>query len=120
MQKVLTTQSTVTCGHQLPPAKPGKVQVASTAKLRVNGNPVLLESGVVGKPVSGCATPTSQGNVPCTAVKSVSTVPPPKLTVNGDPVLVEGITGETFGQVATITPQSLLSATANQSKLSTT
>ena len=120
MRKVLTTQSTVTCGHRLPPAKPGAVQVVSTAKLRLNRNPVLLGPSVVGMSVSLCATLPSQGNAPCTSVISVTNTPPPKLKVNGAPVLVESITGTTAGQVGGVTPQSELAATANQSKLVTT
>ena len=41
MRKVLTTQSTVTCGTDSR-RRTGAVQAASTAKLKVDGNPVLL------------------------------------------------------------------------------
>lgn len=119
MRKVLSTQSEVTCGHRLLPAKPGAVQVAGTAKLKVNGNPVLLAPGVLGRPISGCATVPSQGNAPCTAVVSVINTPPPKLTVNGAAVLLDTVTGSTSGQVGGVTPQGRLAATANQSKLTT-
>lgn len=114
MPAVLTMSSTVTCGHAT-----GQVTATSEAKLKVLGAAVLLESSVAGKPVAGCGTPVSQGNKPCTSVVSVVNAPPPKLKVNGLPVLTASITGTTDGQVATVTPQLLLAATANQSKLST-
>jgi hypothetical protein len=41
-----------------------------------------------------------------------------KLTVGGAPVLLDSLTGSTNGMVAKVTPQTLLSATAGQSKLS--
>ena len=104
MRKALTAQSDVTCGHRLLPAKPGAVQAASAAKLKVNGSPVLLESSVLGRPISNCATVPS---------------PPPKLTVSGAAVLLDSITGTTSGQVGGVTPQPRLAATANQSKLTT-
>jgi hypothetical protein len=126
MRKVLTTQSTVTCGHRLPP-KTGTVQIASTAKLKVNGEPVLLRASVVGKNIPDCGIPVPpqgpQGNVICTKVLSVANAPQPKLKVNGDPVLVEPITGSTSGTVVNDpeqpSPQKKLAATANQSKLLT-
>jgi|SRR6478609_11846352 len=119
MRKALTAQSDVTCGHRLLPAKPGAVQAASAAKLKVNGSPVLLESSVLGRPISNCATVPSQGNAPCATVASVVNTPPPKLTVSGAAVLLDSITGTTSGQVGGVTPQPRLAATANQSKLTT-
>jgi hypothetical protein len=116
MRKVLTVGSTVTCGHVVPPLL-GVVAVASTAKLRVNGSSVLLESSVVGKSVVGCGTPPVQGNTVCLEVKNVTNTPPFKLRVNGIPVLFDTITGATNGEVAG-TPQRLLAVTAaNQQKL---
>jgi hypothetical protein len=124
MPYVLTTASDVTCGHVVPAPPPGAVQVASAAKLKVNSNPVLLESSVLGQSISNCPTvPPPQGNIKCTKVLSVANKTPPKLKVNGDAVLVESITGTTNGAVvdppAPATPQSKLAATANQSKLLT-
>jgi hypothetical protein len=119
MRKVLTTQSTVTCGH-IPPT-PGTVQTESSAKLKVDGHPVLLESSVVGKRVVGCGTvPPPASNARCAKVNTVENTPPPKLTVDGSSVLVDTIKGATEGQVGGVKPQRLLSATANQSKLLTT
>jgi hypothetical protein len=117
MRQVLTTQSTVRCGH-IPPT-PGTVTTTSVAKLKVNGSPVLLESSVVGQGVVLCGTPQVQGNKICTKVMSVANIPPPKLAVAGAPVLVDSIKGTTDGQVGG-TPQATLAATANQSKLGTT
>lgn len=119
MRKVLTTQSTLSCGHAAPPALPGAVATASAAKLKVAGSPVLLTSSVAGKDVIGCATPQVQGNKLCTKVISAASTPPAKLAVAGEPVLVEPITGTTDGQVAGVTPQPALNATANQPKLTT-
>src|SRR5258708_394033 len=127
MRKVLTTQSTVTCGHRLL-LKTGTVQIASTAKLKVSGEAVLLRASVVGKSIPDCGSPVPpkgpQGNIMCTTVLTVANAPQPKLKVNGDPVLVERITGSTSGTVVNDpeqpTPQKKLAATANQSKLLTT
>ena len=114
MRRVLTTLSTVTCGH---PA--GSVRTASTAKLKVAGNPVLLESSVAGMAVASCGIPLVQGNKPCTTVLSVVDAPPPRLTVGGLPVLADAITGTTDGLIGGA-PQSALAATASQTKLTTT
>jgi hypothetical protein len=114
MRKVLTTQSTVTCGHVA-----GSVQTASTAKLKIDGNPVLLQASVLGRTVASCGIPQVQGNKLCTTVLSVTNAPPPKLTVGGAPVLLDTITGTTDGAIGA-TPQTLLAATANQAKLVTT
>lgn len=118
MPNVLTDSSTVTCGHS------GKVTTSGNGKLTVNGNPVLLKSGVAGKAVSHCATaPASEPSgpiaKPCTTVSSVTAGEATKLTIAGNPVLIDTLTGQTDGMVAKKTPQDLLSATANQTKLTT-
>ncbi len=112
---VLTMASSVTCGHPLA-GVPSTVKTASKAKLTVTGDPVLLESSVLGQKITGCGVPSGQGNVACQTVSAVANTPEPKLTVGGSPVLVEGITGTTSGTVGGLA-QSKLSATANQSKL---
>jgi hypothetical protein len=112
MPNVLTTQSAVTCAHN------GTVQVASTAKLKVGGNPVLLMSSVVEQQISNCPSkPPPPANVTCTHVLTVTNIPAPKLTVHGDAVLVDTITGTTDGNLSGVPNR--LGATANQSKLLT-
>jgi hypothetical protein len=118
MPNVLTMASTVTCGHA------GKVTVASTAKLTVNGSPLLLKSSIAGKPVATCATPPAADASgptakPCTLVATVSLGEAMKLTVGGQPVMLDTLKGETDGMVTKETPQKLLAAQAGQVKLST-
>jgi hypothetical protein len=108
MPGVLTTASPVLCGHG-----PGQVETASTAKLRVAGSPVLVLDSVLGKPVPpGCTADT-----PCSSVLTVVTGTAVKLTTAGAPVVLDTLTGTTNGAVSGTTPQPLLSATAEQTKL---
>jgi hypothetical protein len=130
MSGVLTTASTVTCGHGA-----GKVQTSSSAKLKVNGAPVLLKSSIDRRSVSGCVTPVaddpSPAGRPCTAVTSAPAVPPAppplppgvtageatKLKAGGQPVMLDTLKGSTNGMVAKTSPQPTLAGTAGQTKL---
>jgi hypothetical protein len=116
MAGVLTTASTVDCGHG------GKVETSGSAKLTVGGKGVLLEAGVTGMRVSAaCSTQDKPdaGMKKCTVVQAVSAGAARKLTVDGKPVLLEGLQGATDGLVAGA-PQTLVSATAGQTKLAAT
>lgn len=115
MPAVLTMDSTVQCGVKVvtPPLHGGDVTITSSAKLTVNGAKVLTKSGIVGKPVTGCATAVTQTTAPCTAVTSVATLASTKLTVGGVPVMI-GLTGQST--VAKGTPGPLFAA-ADQTKL---
>jgi hypothetical protein len=121
MPRALTMGSTVTCGHQVPP-KVGSVQKASLAKLKVNGQPVLLESSIVGKAIPDCGTvpksPPPPGPVskPCSTVSTVTGGASLKLKVGGMPVMLETLGGSTDGVVENL-PQTSLSGQANQPKL---
>jgi hypothetical protein len=114
MPKVLTTGSNVTCGHE------GTVATSSTAKLKINGQPVLLQEGIVGKTVENCLTPTVSNptSSPCASVSSVDKGNATKLTGGGNAVMLETLTGGTNGVVSG-NAQTFLSATAGQSKLTT-
>ena len=113
MPGVLTTTSTVLCGPDVPPNHGGKVAIASTAKLKVNDNPVLLNSSIAGKSVGGCKTPTSNSTKPCTSVASVSSGEANKLKAGGNPVMLDTtLSGKTDGA-----PLGPLFASAGQSKL---
>src|SRR5262245_3741136 len=114
MPKVLTTGSNITCGHE------GTVATSSTAKLKVNGQPVLLREGIVGKAVENCLTPTVSNptSSPCTSVSSVDKGKATKVTAGGSAVMLETLTGGTNG-VVNGKAQTLLSATAGQSNLTT-
>jgi hypothetical protein len=138
MPNVLTTASTVTCGH-LAGNPTGKVKTNSSAKLKVNGNSVLLESSIDGQSISGCGiipkNDPSSGNpldMPCTQVSIVPPIPqlppgtPPaitdgrstKLKVGGKPVMLDTLKGQTNGMTGgSKSPLSDMSATAGQSKL---
>jgi hypothetical protein len=122
MAGVLTTNSTVACGHS------GNVTVTGTQKLIVSNNPVLVKAGIAGKTILDCQTiepandpsGTPTGNK-CKNVSSVSSGEATKLKVkvNGQwqAVMLDTLSGTTDGMVAKITPQLLLSAKAEQTKL---
>src|SRR2546421_10615869 len=106
MAGVLTTESTVKCGHGS-----GKVSTKGTDKLTVNGKKALLKAGIMDKTVSGCGTmdKSDSSGTPldkaCTKVYSVSTTgEAKKLTVGGRAVMLELNTGETDGMGAQTTP----------------
>jgi hypothetical protein len=113
MAGVLTTASTVLCGPDVPPNHGGTVAVSSTAKLKVNGNPVLIKSSIAGKSVGGCKTPQSNSTKPCTTVSSVLSGEASKLKAGGSPVMLDStLSGQTDGA-----PPGTLSASAGQNRL---
>jgi hypothetical protein len=96
----------------------GTVGVSSTAKLAVNGAPVLLAASVAGKTVAGCPV-TDDPNTStkhCTSVASVLSGPATRLTVGGKPVVLDTLTGTTDGTPPP-TGAALGPASANQAKL---
>jgi hypothetical protein len=117
MPNVLTTNSTVVCGH--PAGGGGVVQVQSQAKLTVAGASVLVPDGIGAKSMSTlCGIPLPPAaNKKCTKVISVSAGSATKLTVGGAPVVLQTLGGSTDGTLDGVTPQLLLAAVANQEKL---
>jgi hypothetical protein len=118
MPGVLTTGSNVSCGHA------GTVTTSSSAKLKVNGQPVLLKEGIASKSVSACSTPNASDAsgptaIPCATVSSVDAGEATKITAGGSAVMIETLAGKTDGMVGKVTPQMLLSAAAGQNKLTT-
>ncbi len=121
MPKVLTINSTIQCGHG------GKVVITSSAKLKINGYPVLVKDNVDGKPMTGCETTFASDSsgptdIPCSSVSLVPSEPgvvgeATKLKVGGQFVLLDTLVGKTDGMVKKTTPQTLLPAVANQSTL---
>jgi hypothetical protein len=114
-EQVLSTASTVSCGHG------GTVAVQGTAALTVAGAPVLVQAGIGGKPVAQCRTqPKSDASgpidVPCTSVAAVTAGQATKLTVGGVPVVLESLAGGTNGLVAK-QPQQKVGGDAGQTKL---
>ena len=105
MPGVLTTDSTVLCGHLGAVAKP------STEKLKVNGFSVLLKSSLIGSGVTNCGT-TGSGTKKCEKVMSVVTGESIKLKAGGSPVMLDTLRGKTEGN-----PIGNLPATADQTKL---
>lgn len=114
MPKVLTTGSEVLCGIQAAASHGGNVSVTSSAKLKVNGNSVLVRSSVEGKPVAGCQTPndSTKSLKTCTSATSVTAGEASKLTVGGQPALLDTVTGITDGN-----PPGTVPADAKQDKL---
>lgn len=115
MANVLTTASTILCGHG------GTVAVSGSAKLTVGKKPVLLRSGIEGKGVSGCATQTNSqaGTVQCAKVMSVTGGEATKITVGKQRVMLDaGLAGTTVGDPPIASnPPALFSAQAGQQKL---
>ena len=125
MTFVLTTKSSVLCGH-IGPTSPlsGAFLVAGGGKLTVESAAVLVTGDVDGKPIKptqpcGIVPSTSTGNIQCTKVSSVdSSSEATKLTIEGKAVVLETLKGETDGKLSGTMPQPLLKATPGQIKLS--
>lgn len=109
MPAVLTTASTVGCGHD-----PGQVSTSSAAKLTVSGAAVLLQDSIAGKSVSGCGTTPSSSTSQCVTVSSVISGLAQKLTAGGAPVALATVVGLTDG-----VPPGALKTSNVQSKLTT-
>lgn len=103
MANALTNSSTIRCNHA------GTAVLASTAKLRVNGTPVLLDDPISFAP--GSCTQVGSGLTPCTSL-SVTGGKAAKLKVGGKPVLLDSLSGKTNGS-----PEFSFTVTAGQSKL---
>jgi|GEM_PF-1146768 len=120
MPNVLTTASNVNCGHPLAATQlPGAVNTVSTAKLRVDGRPVLVKSGILLKTISKCGI-TGPNSTPCSLVSGVTTGESLKLRAGGQPVMLDTLKGTTDGKLqgdVPPTPQPKLAATAGQAKL---
>jgi hypothetical protein len=85
--------SRVSCGH----VPPGFVVPQSTAKLAVDGQPVLVQASVttIGP---GCV-PKAQGDKPCTAVVGITAGQSVKLRAGGTAVLLDSLAGSTDGLI---------------------
>lgn len=105
MPLVLTNGSSIKCAHT------ATAILGSTAKLKVLGNPVLLD-GDLSALTPGMCTQVGTNLVPCATV-TVASGQATKLKVGGKPVLLESITGQTNGK-----PVSTFTASAAHSKLS--
>ncbi|MFG2712995.1 hypothetical protein ACGFX2_20915 [Streptomyces goshikiensis] len=127
MGQVLTTASTVTCGHvpapppgpppappPEPPPVPGLIGTSSTQKLKVRGTSVLVKSSLEGATVANCPN-TGSPPTPCTIVQGVLSGESLKLRSGGFPVMLDRISLTTNGSVPLLP---VLTPTANQSKLS--
>ncbi|MFJ8470184.1 hypothetical protein [Streptomyces swartbergensis] len=98
MGKVLTTASTVTCGHTPPqpqpgtpappppPTLPGLITPSSGKKLKVKDNSVLVRASLQGVTVQNCPLEPS---VSCKKTVMVVTGESLKLKAGGDPVLLD-------------------------------
>jgi hypothetical protein len=104
MPKVVTTASQIECAHG------GTVKVtASQSKLKVGGNPVLVETDMLTATVSGCKTPVTPPppgptQKPCLKVLSMNAGAATKLAVDGIPVVLDTATGDTDGISVPPTP----------------
>ncbi|MCC5858922.1 MAG: hypothetical protein JJT90_12250 [Ectothiorhodospiraceae bacterium] len=93
MAKVLTTAGTVICGHG------GNATLSSSAKLTVDGDPVLLQSDFSSWPFdAGCAQKdSSSSQVQCATITGITGGASTKLTVGGVAVLLDTLSGGTSG-----------------------
>lgn len=123
MGNVLTTASTVTCGHvpeplppppppgTPPPPVPGLVATSSEEKLKVEGHPVLVRASLLLKDVSNC--PNTASGSPCLHITTVLSGESAKLKAGGKPVMLDVIGLQTDG----LPPPPVLRPKPNQSKL---
>lgn len=107
MPAVLTSASTVGCGHD-----PGRVGTSSAAKLSVGSARVLLSDSIATKAVSVCSTPVSDKTQPCATVLTVASGTAAKLTAGGAPVVLATLAGTTDGK-----PPGTLNSSGTQTKL---
>jgi hypothetical protein len=116
MPAVLTMASEVLCGTAIPtpPQHGGRVSVSSTAKLTVDGQPVLVKDSILGKSVAGCTTPndSSKSLKTCLSVSSITNGEATKLTTGGKQVMLDTCAGATDGN-----PPGTVPADAKQDKL---
>jgi hypothetical protein len=111
MAHVMTTNGSTGCPHG------GAAQLSSTAKLKVNGAPVLLAGDVTTKwsIAPGCSqTDTSKSMVVCAKFVSMSKGKSTKLKVGGQAVVLDSFAGNTNGNPDRATKP----ARAGQTKLS--
>jgi hypothetical protein len=95
MANPLTTSSQITCPHT------GKVTPASSAKLTIAGEPVLLSNQWSAWAIVGCKqVPPPQGNKPCLKVINLADGEANKLSVGGVPVLIDSGQGTSDGAPA--------------------
>ena len=106
MASVLTTGSSVGCNHG------AVVTPLGTPKLTAAGNPVLLRGQVNSWTFAPTCAQTTQGQVKCAAVLSVTGGVATKLTVGGDGALLN-----TFGATTNGKPDASMSVSSNQAKL---
>ena len=110
MPFVLTTGSTVLCGHG------ATVTPTSSAKLTVAGEAVLLENTAPTWSFDTNCGQTASGQTKCAAITTVSGGASSKLSVGGIPVLTDSLSAVTTGAPANTD----LSATAGQNKMEVT
>ena len=111
MAHVMTTNGSTGCAHG------GTAQLSSSAKLKVNGAPVLLAGDVTTKwsIAPGCSqTDTSKSMVVCAKFMSMSKGQSTRLRVGGQAVVLDTFAGSTNGNPDHATKP----ASAGQSKLS--
>lgn len=112
---IQTQLSNVLCGELVPGSlHGGYVNCEGVSKLKVQGNMVLLKTGIKGKSITGCQNHPSpdNNNQPCKTVNEVKAGEAKKLKVEGESVILDSLSGSTDGQ-----PVGSLKANAGQTKL---
>jgi hypothetical protein len=83
MANPLTNSSQIKCPHS------GVVTPASSAKLTIGGQPVLLSNQWSAWAIAGCTVSPSQSTKPCLTVTALAGGDAAKLSVGGVPVLLD-------------------------------
>jgi hypothetical protein len=101
--KILTTGADLRCDH-----RNGTVKIAASQSLvTINGQPVLVESDPVGRPISGC--PNVGATIkPCTSTLAVREGYSDLLTINGRRVCLDTVTGLTDGTPPGMVPYKVI------------
>jgi hypothetical protein len=120
MPSVLTAAAAIDCGHGGVITPKNDPQV----RLSVSGSPALTAEALINQTVSACGTmptapppPGTPVSIKCPKCIGISSAQSTKLTVHGVAVLLAPLGGSTNGEVANVTPQVTLKATAVQTKL---
>lgn len=116
MSNVLTEASVIKCPHG------GTVHAtASQHALKADGHPVLVQTDLMGAPISLCTIPLdpTTGTKPCQLVTSVTAGMAVKMTINGQPIMLDTATGLTDGIPKPPVPVFWTVQSAGQTKLQT-
>jgi hypothetical protein len=99
MGNVLTEDTVLKCAAGTAPAPHGGTLTKSgVTRMKVDGKPVLTAAKILAATIATCGnTNTSNGQVQCTGVSSVTAGKAARLRVDGEPVVTASLGGVTTG-----------------------